>query len=101
VGWLFSFVMIFMIPIDLHYSYNHYPKTSEEEKKGWLVMSYSNSVLNYLCYPYLIAYIASPAFTRCGKLKNAIRRNMLIYLLYLVAGIAVGMTIYFSETVRE
>jgi hypothetical protein len=100
VGWFFSFLMIFLIPMDLHYTYTNDNKVSKIEKNGWLALSYTNSFLNYLVYPYIIAYIASAAFTRCGRLQNAVRRNCMFYLLYLIAGIAVGLAIVFSDTVK-
>lgn len=64
-------------------------------------MSYTNSLLNYLVYPYLIAYIASASFTRCGRLQNAVKKNCMFYLLYLIAGIAVGCCVFFIPAVES
>ena len=99
IGWCFSFLMIFLIPLDLHYSFTN-AKTSSSEKSTWLALSYTNSALNYLVYPYLIAYIASASFTRVGRLCNAIRKQLVFYCLYVIVGIGVGCLIYFSEPVR-
>jgi len=57
--------------------------------------------LNYLVYPYLIAYIASASFTRCGRLQNAVKRNCMFYVLYMIAGIAVGCAVAFIPAIKE
>ena len=64
----------------------------------WIISSYTNLGLNYLVYPYVMAYIGSAAFTRCGKFKDALIRNFAFYILYLIGGLAALMIVLFSDT---
>jgi hypothetical protein len=101
IGWLFSFWMIFMVPMDLSLTTQHDGVYSQEMSDIWIISSYSNLALNYLVYPYVMAYIGSAGFTSCGRFKDALMRNFAWYVLYLIGGIAALMIVLFSDTAKD
>jgi hypothetical protein len=74
---------------------------SSEISNVWTVSSYTNLGLNYLVYPYVMAYIGSAAFTRCGRFKDALIRNFAFYVLYMIVGLAALMIVLFSDTAKD
>ena len=87
-GWMFSSLMIFLVPLD-------FDAEISGQKSMWLAMSYTNMVLNYGVYPYMMQYINSAAFTVGGKICDSIYKNCIIYCLYLVCG-AIALVVYYA-----
>jgi len=80
--------MIFLVPLD-------FDSDAVGQKTIWIAMSYTNMVLNYLVYPYMMQYINSAAFTVGGKICDSIYRNCIIYCLYAVCG-TIALIVYFT-----
>jgi hypothetical protein len=101
IGWLFSFWMIFMVPMDLHSTIVNAENPSRRMVNVWLGSSYANLILNYLLFPYAMAYIGSASFTRCDRFKDALKRNCAFYILYLIVGLIALMLLLFSRSVQK
>lgn len=93
-AWLVSFSMIAMVPIDVYVALDR--STSPDALALlWQVSFWSTQLLTWLIIPILQNYSDAGDFTVLGRLKTAIRRLWVFYLVIMVLSI-VGIVVAWS-----
>eukprot|EP01114_Cavostelium_apophysatum_P015478 TRINITY_DN4216_c0_g1_i1.p1 TRINITY_DN4216_c0_g1~~TRINITY_DN4216_c0_g1_i1.p1 ORF type:complete len:431 (+),score=84.23 TRINITY_DN4216_c0_g1_i1:183-1475(+) len=111
IGWFFSFSIVLLIPLDV--SIGEYTTCLSELKDGkvehcatpwvnldkhamgylWRTLYWGTFILCWLIYPIMGSYVTSGEFTIGGRLRAAIKENLLFYIIGGVV-LAVFLTIY-------
>jgi hypothetical protein len=117
IGYLFSILMIFALPIDVAVAEYDACQDGRNETTAcdkpfnylteevfyviWTVMYWTVFVLTWALYPILQAYVVSGEFTFWDKFKAALRANLIYYLVVGVIGIAMLLWLYLSTPKEE
>ncbi|KAK6737016.1 hypothetical protein RB195_019607 [Necator americanus] len=108
VGWYFSFVIIFVLPLDVAITFYNRCEVEQArlvnstlgepaycEKPGgyiadtvllclWRIVYWSAQVLTWLVLPFMQSYVNAGDFTAYGRVKAALFNNAIYYGLYLL-----------------
>ncbi|RCN24735.1 LMBR1-like region, partial [Ancylostoma caninum] len=108
VGWYFSFVIIFVLPLDVAITFYHKCEVEQArsvnntlgesiycEKPGgyipdavllclWRIVYWTAQALTWLVLPFMQSYVNAGDFTAYGKMKAALFNNAVYYGLYML-----------------
>ncbi|CAJ0607390.1 unnamed protein product [Cylicocyclus nassatus] len=110
VGWYFSFIIIFVLPLDVAITFYHKCEVEQarqmndssisepihcEQPGGyiadsvllslWRIVYWSAQVLTWLVLPFMQSYVNAGDFTTYGKIKAALFNNAVYYGIYMLA----------------
>lgn len=116
IGWYFSLIIIFVLPLDVAITFFHKcendrqrilnttstptPVVPECELPGgyvpdnvlfdlWRVVYWSDQILTWLILPLLQSYVTAGNFTMFGKIRAAVINNALYYAIYSLCFLAI------------
>ena len=92
VGWILGFIIIATLPLDIYTSSVYDEKASDDDDEffrdfiqwNWKVLYIITFILNWIVFPYLMAYAVRGEFTRCRRIWKSLVFNMWSYLAYII-----------------